>query len=64
MLVGLKVTNGVITQYYGNGGDLVIPSEQGITSIGINAFYGCGNLTSITIPTGVIRHWFICFLRL
>ena len=32
-------------------GDLVIP--DGVTSIGVRAFYGCRSLTSITIPDGV-----------
>ncbi len=29
--------------------DLVVP--EGVTSIGVNAFYGCTNLTSVTLPT-------------
>jgi uncharacterized repeat protein (TIGR02543 family) len=34
-------------------GDLVIP--DGVTNIGIDAFYSCTNLTSVTIPDSVAR---------
>ncbi len=43
--------NGVLTDYKGSGGDIVIP--EGVTSIGWGAFDNCNNLTSITIPEGV-----------
>ena len=41
-------------------GDIVIPesitynnSKYSVTSIGVNAFYECSSLTSVTIPTSV-----------
>jgi hypothetical protein len=45
-----------ITEYHGPGGDVVIPdSIDGVpvTSIGQDAFYFCGTLTSVTIPDSV-----------
>jgi putative cell wall-binding protein len=50
------ITNGVLKEYTGAGGDVVIP--YGVTSIGDEAFciynYGSGNdITSITIPDSV-----------
>lgn len=55
------IVNGVLTAYHGSGGDVVIPSNLGITSIGERAFDSSehgGNksgaiITSITIPDGV-----------
>ena len=49
--------------YYGEYiGNVVIPSkvkyegeEYSVTSIGVETFYGCGSLTSITIPEGVTK---------
>ena len=43
--------NGVLTQYNGKGGDIVIPDR--VTSIGDYVFWGCTSLTSVTIPEGV-----------
>ena len=45
-----------ITKYVGNSATCVIPSEidgKKVTQIGYNAFNGCTELTSITIPDGV-----------
>ena len=46
-----------ITKYVGNSATCVIPSEingKKVTEIGDSAFKGCTELTSITIPDGVI----------
>ncbi|MCQ2483757.1 MAG: leucine-rich repeat domain-containing protein [Clostridia bacterium] len=46
------IENGVLVEYNGNGGDVVIP--DGVTSIGKSVFEGCENLTSVKIPDSVI----------
>ena len=45
------VENGVLAEYVGPGGDVVIP--DGVTSIGEYAFAYCESLTSITLPDSV-----------
>jgi len=52
---GYTTTNGTITitGYTGPGGTVYIPGSINglpVTSIGYRAFYGCTNLTSVTIP--------------
>ena len=44
------IENGVLKQYVGPGGDVVIP--HGVTSIGEGAFCECRSLTSVVIPDG------------
>ncbi len=46
-----EITNGVVENYSGKGGKITVPSKA--TAIGDEAFYGCGNITSITIPSSV-----------
>ena len=45
------IKNGVLTEYKGSGGDVVIPNT--VTGIGECAFGGCENLKSVTIPKSV-----------
>ena len=45
------IENGVLKEYKGQGGDVVIP--EGVKSIGNEAFWGCSSLASIVIPKGV-----------
>lgn len=45
------IENGVLKQYRGPGGDVVIP--EGVTEIRYRAFYLCKSLTSVTIPASV-----------
>lgn len=48
-----KVEDGVLTEYTGSGGDLIIPDNLNITSIGRKVFMGLDTLTSVIIPEGV-----------
>ncbi len=45
------IENGVLKDYNGKGGDVVIP--DGVTSIGEDTFWSCAGLTSIIIPNSV-----------
>ena len=47
------IENGVLKQYVGPGGDVVVP--DGVTEIGYEAFKYCKSLTGIIIPEGVKR---------
>ncbi|MBQ8861295.1 MAG: leucine-rich repeat domain-containing protein [Clostridia bacterium] len=53
------IKDGVLEQYVGNGGDVVIPNDVG--EIGRSAFSGCSNILSITIPDSVYRISFSAF---
>ena len=46
------IEKGVLTKYTGPGGDVVIP--DGVTRIGVSAFFWCKNMQSVTIPDSVI----------
>ena len=46
-----EIKGGVLVKYKGKGGEVVIPNN--VTSIGVSAFEGCGELTSITIPNSL-----------
>jgi len=48
------VVNGVLVAYNGPGGDVVIPDNLGITSIGDGVFANNNTITSVSIPEGVI----------
>lgn len=48
---GFTIVNGVLTEYTGPGGDVVIPNS--VTAIGFLAFRDCDTITSITIPKSV-----------
>lgn len=45
------IENGVLVKYLGSSGNVVIPSN--VTSIGVQAFLNCPNVTSISIPSSV-----------
>ena len=45
------IENGVLKEYQGAGGDVVIP--EGVTSIGRSAFAECKKMKSVTIPDSV-----------
>ncbi len=49
-----EVVSGTLVSYNGEGGDVVIPDNLGIFSIGANAFYLNDTITSVVIPKGVI----------
>jgi len=45
------IENGVLKKYVGHGGDVVIP--EGVTEIGVQAFYMCRYLNTVLIPDTV-----------
>ncbi|MDD4291369.1 MAG: leucine-rich repeat protein [Clostridia bacterium] len=48
-----KVTDGVLTMYYGAGGDVIIPDNIGIVSVASTAFAQNKKITSIEFPEGM-----------
>ena len=56
---GLLLTKDGKTLIRGVNGDVTIPNS--VTSIGDEAFYNCGGLTSVTIPNGVTRIGYSAF---
>ena len=50
-LKDFQIVDGVLTKYYGDGGNVVIPN--GVTSIGDYAFCTDGSLKRVVIPDGV-----------
>ncbi|MDR1023036.1 MAG: leucine-rich repeat protein [Prevotellaceae bacterium] len=58
-----KVQNGMLVSYSGNGGNVVIPDNLGITAIGNDVFENNSSLVSITIPAGVLSIGNDTFLR-
>ena len=53
------VYDGVLEEYVGPGGDVVIPASLGVTEIAAQAFYNNLDITSIVIPEGVevVGYW-------
>lgn len=45
--------NNTLFKYYGDGGNVVIPDDLGITTIGESAFESNSTITSVVIPDGV-----------
>lgn len=48
---GFVIEDGLLKKYLGPGGDVTVP--EGVTSIGREAFRGCGTLAGVTLPPGV-----------
>lgn len=53
MMTDFVLKRGILTQYTGPGGDVVIP--DGVSAIGDRAFYDCLDLTRVVLPEGVLR---------
>lgn len=47
------VFDGILEEYLGVGGDVVIPASLGVTEIAADCFRLCSEITSIVIPEGV-----------
>ena len=52
-----EIIDGVLIEYLGEGGDVVIPTEDAdgnpVTWVDSRAFYGCTTLTSVVVPEGI-----------
>lgn len=53
------VFDGVLEEYVGAGGDVVIPASLGVKEIAANAFENNTDITSVVIPEGVevVGYW-------
>lgn len=53
------VFDGVLEEYVGDGGDIVIPASLGVKEIAANAFQNNADVTSVVFPEGVetIGYW-------
>lgn len=49
------VYEGVLVEYVGNGGDVIIPDNLGIKEIGAKAFYDNTSIKSVVIPEGITK---------
>ena len=49
--LGFDIENGVLLEYFGNGGDVVLPDS--VKTIGKSAFKGCKALKSVTLSNNV-----------
>ena len=53
------IESGVLVQYLGNGGDVIIPAKdkdgKSVKAIGARAFVNCEDLKSVTLPNTVVR---------
>lgn len=52
-LADFMIFDGVLEEYIGAGGEVVIPASAGITEIAASAFYANKDVTSVVIPEGV-----------
>lgn len=53
-----SISNGVISEYKGEGGNVSVPSSvgsQSVTAIGVSAFSENEKLTGVSLPSGVTR---------
>lgn len=58
------VYDGVLIDYFGEGGDIIIPDSLGITEIDSQVFSKCAaaqEIKSVVIPDGVVKIGFACF---
>lgn len=53
------VYDGILEEYVGDGGDIVIPASLGVKEIAANAFGNNTDITSVVIPEGVevVGYW-------
>lgn len=55
------IFDGVLEEYIGPGGDVVIPASAGVEEIAPKAFYENKDITSVVIPEGVVKIGYGCF---